>query len=266
MKVLIGTSSIREGMNLQRYSLVLYDLFIAWNPTDRQQLIGRIFRQGNQFYNVFIVSPTMADSMDIFMLQKLEEKTARIGTLWDRGTKDNALSTEEYNPEEIKYHLVSDPYALAKMEADEELMKLGEEQAMIESNMKIAEAIVSEYKTVQKYEQELKDLINYWRPANEPSRIFDNEPKEAWHFTKEDYIKRMTKGALKRAENHYLKIKNSKGENSKEFKKAAQSWNEASAKTNAVISSHHKQVENAVLESFFEKAITNSELSFRKAK
>ena len=119
MKVLIGTSAINEGINLQRYGLVGYDLFLSWNPTERLQKIGRFFRQGNMFYNCFVVTPTMADSMDIFMLQKLEEKTARIGDLWNRELKDNVLKTEEFDPEEIKYHLISDPSLIAKMESKE---------------------------------------------------------------------------------------------------------------------------------------------------
>ena len=35
IKIIIGTSSIREGMNLQTYATVLYNAFVDWNPTDQ---------------------------------------------------------------------------------------------------------------------------------------------------------------------------------------------------------------------------------------
>jgi hypothetical protein len=74
IKIVIGTSTIKEGINLQRHSTVLYNCFLDWNPTDIKQLEGRIWRQGNLFGSVRIVNPMMQDSMDIFIFQKLEEK------------------------------------------------------------------------------------------------------------------------------------------------------------------------------------------------
>ena len=117
MKVLIGSGSIKEGMNLQKKSTVLYDCFLDWNPTDFTQLVGRIWRQQNEFLNIRIVIPMMFDSIDIFMFQKLEEKTARINSIWSNDGK-SVLKIEEVDTQELKENLIRDPFVLAKMEVE----------------------------------------------------------------------------------------------------------------------------------------------------
>jgi len=114
IKVLLGSSSIKEGMNLQKKTTCLYNLFIDWNPTDNLQLSGRIWRQGNQYKNVRIINPLMIDSSDVFMFQKLEEKTARINTIWSNDGR-SALRLDEFNPEELKNDLIKDPNVLAQI-------------------------------------------------------------------------------------------------------------------------------------------------------
>jgi hypothetical protein len=125
VKVLIGSASIQEGINLQNYSSVLYNLYIGFNPTDQIQLEGRIWRQGNAFNNVRIVIPLMENSMDIFMFQKLQEKTKRINEIWAR-TGQNEIDTTEFNAEELKYELITDSVILAKLTLDEDKQKIDE--------------------------------------------------------------------------------------------------------------------------------------------
>ena len=113
-------------MNLQFYASTLYNLYIDFNPTDNTQLEGRIWRQGNRFDNVRIVVPLMENSMDIFMFQKLEEKTERINQIWNKDGQTNELNTEDFNPAELKYELITDPKTLAKLEVDDKLKVLEE--------------------------------------------------------------------------------------------------------------------------------------------
>jgi hypothetical protein len=126
VKVLIGSASIQEGINLQNYSSVLYNLYIGFNPTDQIQLEGRIWRQGNAFNNVRIVIPLMENSMDIFMFQKLQEKTKRINEIWAR-TGKNEIDTTEFSAEELKYELITDSEDLARLTLDEDKYKIDEE-------------------------------------------------------------------------------------------------------------------------------------------
>lgn len=144
IKIVIGSSTIKEGINLQKYGAVLYNCFIDWNPTDIQQLEGRIYRQKNTFGAVRIVNPLVIDSADIFLFQKLQEKTARLNTIWSSDGKTNVLHTEEFNPEELKYALIRDPRVIAELKTIEERAKLDSEklgyQRQIEISGRVSEA------------------------------------------------------------------------------------------------------------------------------
>lgn len=111
-KVIIGTESIVEGLNLQKKGTVLYNLFPDWNPTAIRQVEGRIWRQKNEFAFVRINMPLLQDSMDVFVFQKLEEKTYRINDLWFKGDRGNVLDLESLDPEEVKFALLSDLEAI----------------------------------------------------------------------------------------------------------------------------------------------------------
>lgn len=118
VKVLIGTSSIREGIDLQKRGTCLYILTPDWNPTDMKQVEGRIWRQGNEFGYVRIVIPLLQDSMDIFVFQKLEEKTARVNDIWYKAGRGNVLDQEALDPEEIKLALFSKIDVLVKLKLE----------------------------------------------------------------------------------------------------------------------------------------------------
>ena len=183
LKVIIGTSSIKEGMNLQRYTTVLYNAFIDWNPTDQIQLEGRMWRQGNTFKSVRIVLPMMADSMDIFMFQKLEEKTRRINSIWNYDGKTNVLSVEEIDPREQKMALVSNPMVIAELESENDLTKLEEQKSYIEANIENAGNISQFISTRDKFHKDLIEIINIIAPdkantsTENMARIFENALK-----------------------------------------------------------------------------------------
>jgi hypothetical protein len=115
VKVLIGSQTIREGINLQNRATDLYNLWLDWNPTDLHQLEGRIWRFGNRFANVRIVIPLVEDSVDTAIFQKLEEKTSRINQIWHRSDRENTLKLEDFNPAELKRGLISNPRKIAEM-------------------------------------------------------------------------------------------------------------------------------------------------------
>lgn len=163
VKVLIGSSTIREGMNLQRYSSVLYNDFVDWNPTDSIQLDGRIHRQKNLFNNVRIVIPLMIDSMDIFIFQKLEEKTSRINTIWATDGKQNVLKLEDFNPREMKNALIKDANVLAKMQIEENIERLEDEEGSLNSEIKRVENIQKYLKDVSNNIEEATELLEKYR-------------------------------------------------------------------------------------------------------
>lgn len=120
VKVIIGTSTIKEGVNLQENGAVTYDLDLDWNPTDFTQLEGRTHRQGNKFKYVRITVPLVQNTLDSFINQKLDEKSKRIATIWDKESDANSIEENAMvDPMEIKFALIDDPNELAKMKHDE---------------------------------------------------------------------------------------------------------------------------------------------------
>lgn len=120
VKVILGTSTIREGVDLQKRGTVIYNLYPDWNPTDVRQLEGRIWRQGNDFGYVRVAMPLVQNTMDVFVFQKLEEKSGRINELWFKSDRGNVLDLESLDPQEIKLALLTDLEALATMFLDTE--------------------------------------------------------------------------------------------------------------------------------------------------
>ena len=96
VKVIIGTSTIKEGLNLQTNCATLFILTPSWNSTDINQVEGRIHRQGNKYGYARVITPVVARSMDSFIYQKYDEKKSRIADIWIR---DNKGDTEDLNIE-----------------------------------------------------------------------------------------------------------------------------------------------------------------------
>ena len=161
VKVLIGSESIKEGINLQDYASALYNCFLDFNPTDQVQVEGRIWRQGNAFANVRIVTPLMSDCIDIFMFQKLEDKTERINQIWTKNGNRNELDTTAFNPAELKYELLTDPVAIAVLEREYKRDQLEEQKTQEGELMSSYLAISAIFK---------KSLEIKYKPLNETIR------------------------------------------------------------------------------------------------
>lgn len=116
-KIIIGSSTIKEGCNLQGNTTSIYCTQLEWNPTDVQQLWGRGWRQGNKQGVVHCITPLMHDSLDPMIFQKHGEKLSRQGDIYS--FKGDRLNVEEVNPEELKFSLIKDPKKRADLQAME---------------------------------------------------------------------------------------------------------------------------------------------------
>jgi hypothetical protein len=150
-KVLIGTSTIREGINLQKKGTVLYNLYPDWNPTSIRQLEGRIWRQKNEFGYVRIAMPLMENSMDIFVFQKLEEKTSRINDIWAKSDRGNVLDEESLDPNEIKYALITDIGVLTRFEIKQQASQLSKKANILKANIKDLEEFQDNFERYQNH-------------------------------------------------------------------------------------------------------------------
>ena len=159
VKVIIGTATIREGIDLQKRGSVIYNCYPEWNPTDIRQLEGRIWRQGNQFKYVRVVMPLVQDSMDVFVFQKLEEKTARINDIWFRGDRGNVLDLESLNPEEIKLALITDVDRLVRMFFDQEKEQLQREHKKVRLSIEALQGIQRDIRDYSQYRQKSLEAL-----------------------------------------------------------------------------------------------------------
>ncbi len=179
VKIIIGTATIKEGIDLQNKGTVLYNLYPDWNPTDMQQLEGRIYRQGNQFGYVRVVMPLVINSMDVFVFQKLEEKSARIQSIWYRADRSNVLDMDSLDAEEIKYALIDNPKELTRLKLDTEAKELEKQLTVAQENLemygKLRELI---YNYRQSRDQVFQNLVNLYNTLRNEfiwtdNRLFD---------------------------------------------------------------------------------------------
>ena len=167
IKLIIGTNKIKEGMNLNKNSSVLYVPYMDWNPTDYLQIVGRIWRRGNKYKDIRVVVPLLKDSSDPFMFQKLDEKTSRINNIMDRGK--NYIDTGELDTAEEKINMIANPDKKASMFSQIEAQKLNSEKDKLEGQLdttryyirglKNANDDIKEYtENIQKAQEALKTL------------------------------------------------------------------------------------------------------------
>lgn len=181
-KVIIGSSTIKEGCNLQGNTTTIYCTQLDWNPTDVQQLWGRGWRQGNRQGIVHCITPLMHDSLDPMIYQKHDEKSSRTNDLYSY--KGDAMNAQDVNPEELKFSLIKDPNKRADLQVMEFTEKNKSDQKMygqlidvlhkqietaFKSDEEIAEnaknglnwkfeGVDAEKKKITEYEQNIKDL------------------------------------------------------------------------------------------------------------
>ena len=119
IKVVIGSEAIQEGMNLQENTTDVYMLTLPYNFTSLRQVEGRAWRQGNKNENVRINFMLTSDSIDVFMLQKLQSKQARYLEAMKKGA--DVLDISDISTQELKTSIITNPETRANIEI--ELMK-----------------------------------------------------------------------------------------------------------------------------------------------
>jgi len=102
--------------------------------------------------------------MDIFMFQKLEEKTNRINSIWQSDGKTNVLKTDEFDPKELKYSLIKNPSVIAEMEVIEEKEVVDEKIAELGKNYNLINTIKEYKNTIETYDPKLNKWIVLYRP------------------------------------------------------------------------------------------------------
>lgn len=187
IKLIIGTNKMREGMNLNGHTSVLYVPYMDWNPTDYLQIVGRIWRRGNDYKNIRVVVPLLKDSSDPFMFQKLDEKTSRINNIMDRG-KDY-IDTAELDTAEEKINMITNPDKKATMFSQIEEQKLRNEKNKLEGQLETTKHYKNELASLE------SDIKGYETTIEKYEKRLDKiEDKESWEYSSvQSYIEKYKK-------------------------------------------------------------------------
>lgn len=159
-KVIIGSSTIKEGCNLQGNTTTIYNTQLDWNPTDVQQLWGRGWRQGNKQGIVHCVTPLMHDSLDPMIYQKHDEKSSRTDDLYSY--KGDAMNAQDVNPEELKFSLIKDPRKRADLQVMEYREKNLNDQKMY---AQLIDVLHNQEKIAFKNDEDLKEEADNKMPG-----------------------------------------------------------------------------------------------------
>ena len=148
--IMLGSSAISTGVDLQNNSSTLFLCDFDWNPTTNEQIAGRIHRQGNRFANVRVVYPMIRNSFDPPVFQKLYEKTLRIKLLWDKNDTGAVLDTKEFDLGELRKRILDEPEDLARFEIEEKTVQLN-------SQINLRQNRISELKTTKRLADFIED-------------------------------------------------------------------------------------------------------------
>lgn len=128
VRVLLGsTSKMGTGTNCQKKLIALHNLDIPWRPSDLQQRIGRIERQGNQNAKAHVYNYVTKGSFDAYLYQTLEAKQRFIGQIMTSKTPARTcedVDQQALNYSEIKALCTGDERIKEKMMLDNEVKEL----------------------------------------------------------------------------------------------------------------------------------------------
>ena len=172
IKVIIGSEAIQEGMNLQMKTTDTYLLSLPYNFTSLRQVEGRSWRQGNQHENVRMNFMLTNDSIDVFMLQKLQAKQARYLEAMKKGA--DVLDISDIDTQELKTSIITDPYTRADIEIELLKKKIVSEKNKFSSDSAFVLRKFEEYNNalfeVKKAEADYNRILGY----------SENNDKEYW--------------------------------------------------------------------------------------
>lgn len=161
VKIVIGSPAIKEGLNLQENTTDMYILSLPWNFTQLRQIEGRGWRQGNKWENIRINYMLTNDSVDVFMLQRLQLKQG----LYNEAMKSGAesLDVSDIDTSELKTALITDPAVRAEFVTVQERERLKHEIVQIEADLSF---VMRKYDSYNKLLDKLKsqrDSIRLFR-------------------------------------------------------------------------------------------------------
>lgn len=178
VRILMGsTAKMGAGTNVQDRLIALHDLDCPWRPSDLQQRLGRIVRQGNQNPEVDIFRYVTEGTFDAYLYQLVESKQRFIAQIMT--SKAPARAAEDVDETalsyaEIKALATGNPQIIEKCNLDMEVSKLNMLRASHLSQRYALEELV-----LRKYPAEIKELNERIAGYEQDSTHLAEHPKPA---------------------------------------------------------------------------------------
>ena len=161
VKVIIGSGAIKEGMNLQKNTTDMYILSLPWNFTQLRQVEGRGWRQGNKWENIRINYMLTNDSIDVFMLQRLQTKQALYNEAMKKGAE--SVDVSDIDTAELKTALITNPETRADIVTIQERARLEQEKTRIEADLSFTLRKFDTYEKLLNAKKSLREDIERFK-------------------------------------------------------------------------------------------------------
>lgn len=157
VRVLMGsTQKMGAGTNVQDRLIALHDLDCPWRPSDLEQRLGRIVRQGNSNPEVEIYRYVTEGTFDSYLYQLVENKQKFISQIMTSKTPLRAaedVDESALNYAEIKALATGNPMIIEKCNLDMEVGKLN----MLKANH-LSQRYALEEMVLRKYPESITRL------------------------------------------------------------------------------------------------------------
>lgn len=170
IKLLIGGSPTKEGIDLQNNGYVTINVALGWNPTEMNQVEGRVWRQGNKRSIAPLVYPLVENSGDITIYNKFEEKGGRINDLFS--FQGEVFDIGELDPKEKRLALMTKPEDKARVEIENDKAELEMQRVMYETD------IANYNNLIGKRERATSDLERYGKLVAEKKNSWGEDLSE----------------------------------------------------------------------------------------
>ena len=157
IKILIGSSAIKEGIDLNKRAHTLYVLDSDFSPSNAMQLEGRIWRQKNMWKYVRIVYVLGIDSIDAFVYSKLQTKIGEIKKMLEAGVYELNKTQYTIDAKERIRNIITDIDQLTDLAWQDKVDELNEKVAKFSDEKSKLETIKNKY-------GEVKDSFNNYIP------------------------------------------------------------------------------------------------------
>ena len=157
VRILMGsTQKMGAGTNVQNKLVASHDLDCPWRPSDLEQRLGRIVRQGNENPEVNVYRFVTEGTFDAYLYQLVEGKqkfAAQIMTSKSPVRSAEDIDETSLSYAEIKMLATGNPHIKEKMDLDIQVQKLN----MLKSNF-LSEKYMLEDKIIKYFPQQIARL------------------------------------------------------------------------------------------------------------